>query len=59
MLSKSAAGHHALESFPQHQPIIEEALNLRQGGSSGYSSATIRASDLTKFMDDLISSLSR
>ena len=59
MLSKSAAGHHALEYFPRHRPIIEEALNLREGGSSGYSSTTMRASDLTEFMDDLISSLSR
>ena len=59
MLSKSAAGHHALEYFPRHLPIIEEALNLREGGSSGYSSTTMRASDLTEFMDELISSLSR
>lgn len=59
MLSKSAGGRHALAYFPQHRPIIEEALNLREGGSSGYSSTTMRASDLTKFMDDLINSLSR
>ncbi|MGV3574894.1 MAG: nucleotidyltransferase domain-containing protein [Devosia sp.] len=59
ILSKSAAGHHALQYFPRHQPIIEEALKLREGGPSGYSSTTMRASDLTKFMDDLINSLSR
>ncbi|RZA30237.1 MAG: DUF4111 domain-containing protein, partial [Proteobacteria bacterium] len=59
MLSKSAGGRHALEYFPRHRPIIKEALNLREGGLSGYSSATMRASDLTEFMDDLISSLSK
>lgn len=58
MLSKSAGGRHALEYFPRHRPIIEEALILREGGLSGYTSANKRASDLIEFMDDLIRSLS-
>lgn len=58
MVSKSGGGRHALEQFPQHRSIIEEALRLREGGPSGYRSAAMRARDLTAFMDKLISSIS-
>lgn len=58
MASKSDGGRHALEHFPQHRSIIEEALRLREGGSSGYHSPALRARDLAAFMDNLICSLS-
>lgn len=54
ILSKSAAGHHGLDHFPDHQDIIVEALRLRRGERSRYHAAAQRADELIAFMQAVI-----
>lgn len=56
--SKSAAGAHALVSFPEHARIIAEALRLRTDPTApaGYRSPLSRRRDLIAFMDAVIRS---
>lgn len=57
MVSKSAAGRHALQYFPDHRDIIEEAMRLRRGEESGYAATAERAEALIGFMDEVIAAV--
>jgi hypothetical protein len=61
ILSKSAAGRYALETFPLHWlPIAREALEARCGGSSlVYRNPFVRRRDVLAFMEYVISDAAR
>jgi hypothetical protein len=55
ILSKSAAGEHALGAFRQHAQVIEEAMRIRRGAkTSSYRSRFERRRDAVAFIDSII-----
>jgi len=48
--SKSAAGTWALDAFPEHAPVLREALRLRAGGTAQFRSRLARRSAAAAFM---------
>lgn len=57
ILSKTGAGRYALAAFPEHGPLLHEALRLREGLGSAYMQERSRSQDLVRFMDAVMHEL--
>jgi hypothetical protein len=54
VLSKTAAGHYAVATFPRHRSIIEAALAVREARGDGFVVSTESRSATFAFLDDAI-----